>query len=128
MKGLRVTKIVKGNKFWRGLSRVRSKKLFPETINHKIFETNSREIVHYRKSLSSVFEEIFPIFASINNIFILARGMGTRLLFYEFLKTFLISHNSWNLKSEVVRQLIYTMFISNNCESFHLRWKENLVK
>ena len=25
-------------------------------------------------------------------------------------------------------QLIYTMFISNNCASFHLLWKENLVK
>ena len=27
-----------------------------------------------------------------------------------------------------MRQLVYTMFISNNRASFHLRWKENLVK
>ena len=30
-------------------------------------------------------------------------------------------------KSEVIRQLVYTMFISNNHPSFHLWWKENLV-
>ena len=41
MKGLRVTKIVKEIKFEWGLGQVRSKKLFPETIIHKIFETNS---------------------------------------------------------------------------------------
>ena len=29
------------NWVWRGLWRIRSKKLFPETINHKIFEANS---------------------------------------------------------------------------------------
>ena len=27
-----------------------------------------------------------------------------------------------------MRKLVYTMFISNNCPSFHLWWKENLVK
>ena len=27
-----------------------------------------------------------------------------------------------------MRQLVYTMFISNNRASFHLWWKENLVK
>ena len=27
-----------------------------------------------------------------------------------------------------MRQLVYTMFITNNHASFHLRWKENLVK
>ena len=27
-----------------------------------------------------------------------------------------------------MRQLVYTMFINNNCSSFHLWWKENLVK
>ena len=25
-------------------------------------------------------------------------------------------------------QLVYTIIISNNCSSFHLRWKKNLVK
>ena len=28
---------------------------------------------------------------------------------------------------QLVRQLVYTMFISNNCTSFHLWWKENLL-
>ena len=27
-----------------------------------------------------------------------------------------------------MRQLVYTMFITNNCTLFHLWWKENLVK
>ena len=27
-----------------------------------------------------------------------------------------------------MRQLVYTIFISNNCPSFHLGWKKNLVK
>ena len=27
-----------------------------------------------------------------------------------------------------MRQLVYTMFIRNNCAWFHLRWKKNLVK
>ena len=27
-----------------------------------------------------------------------------------------------------MRQLVYTMFISNNCPSFHMWWKESLVK
>ena len=40
VKCLRFTKIVKQIKS-KGLRRVRSKKVFPEIINHKIFETNS---------------------------------------------------------------------------------------
>ena len=27
-----------------------------------------------------------------------------------------------------MRQLVYAMFIRDNCASFHLWWKENLVK
>ena len=30
--------------------------------------------------------------------------------------------------SQFVKQLVYTMLISNNLQSFHLWWKENLVK
>ena len=29
---------------------------------------------------------------------------------------------------QLVRQLVYTMFVSNNRTSFHLWWKENLLK
>ena len=42
------------------------------------------------------------------------------------LNTFLIFPNI--NKSWVVRQLTYTMFISNNHTPFHLWWKEHLVK
>ena len=44
---------------------------------HKIFETC--EIVHYGKSLISVFQQFFTI---IDKIFILAGRLGTRLSFY----------------------------------------------
>ena len=49
----------------------------------KYTETNSSfhvKILHHGKSLISVFQEFF---ASINNIFILAGTLGTRLSFYE---------------------------------------------
>ena len=85
--------------------------------------------MHYGKSLISVFREFF---ASINKIFILAGRLGTRLLFCEVLRLFWYLLISKDPKSEVVRQLVrqfvYTMFISHNRASFHLRWKENLVE
>ena len=46
------------------------------SIFHKIFETNSCEIMHYGKSLISGFQEFF---VSINKTFILAARLGTRL-------------------------------------------------
>ena len=57
---------------------VRSKKLFPETMIHKIFETNSNfscEIAHYGKSSISVFQEIF---AKTEKKLILGGGLSTR--------------------------------------------------
>ena len=70
--------------------------------------------------------------ASINKTFILARRQGTRLSFYK-VKTaswyFLVSQDpKFYVVRQLVRQLVYTMFISNNRTSFHLWWKENLVK
>ena len=59
------------------------------TIIHKIFQTNSSFLPN-----SALQEKFNFCFASINNIFILAGGLGTRLLFYEVLKLswyFLIS-------------------------------------
>ena len=41
MKGLRVTKNVKEIKFEGVWGKLESKKRFPETITHKIFDTNS---------------------------------------------------------------------------------------
>ena len=81
----------------------------------------SCEIGHSGKSLISLFQEFF---ASIDKAFILAGGVGARLSFYEIQtvsRYFLISEDP---KSQVVwqlvRQLVYTMFISNNRTSFDL--------
>ena len=41
MKGLKVTKIVKEIKFLGVWGELKATKMFPETIIHKIFETNS---------------------------------------------------------------------------------------
>ena len=52
------------------MGRVRSKKLFPETMSYKIFETNSSfswEIAHYGKSSISVFQEIFAILTKFSS-------------------------------------------------------------
>ena len=55
--------------------------IFPPTNIHKIFENNySFHIMHYEKNLIFVFQGFS---ASIDNIFILAGGLGTRLSFYE---------------------------------------------
>ena len=57
--------------------------MFPETITHKILETNSKfsyEVEHNGKGLVSVFQEFSAI---INKTFILAGRLGTRLSFYE---------------------------------------------
>ena len=50
------------------------------TVIHKLFGTNSSfEIVHYRKSLISIFQEFF---FSINKILIFAGTLGARPSFY----------------------------------------------
>ena len=103
----------------------------------------SCETVHYGKGLSSAFEKIF---ASANKIFILAGGLGTGhwaiilwnldtfLIFPNFLRYFFSCvGNEGRLAANMVvrqllRQLVYTMSVSNNHPSFHLWWKENLVK
>ena len=102
------------------------------TITHKISETNSSFHMKQRtkgKSLISVFQDFS---SSINKTFILARRLGTRLSFYEFRHFSDVSYypKILSLRSfwQLVRQLIYTMSISNNRTLFHLKWKENLVK
>ena len=56
--------------------------MFPETISHKTFETNSSFRMKYalRKSLIAIF---WNFFASISKTFILA---GQRALVYHFMK------------------------------------------
>ena len=65
-----------------GLGRVRSKKLFPETRIHKIFETNSSFIRNSEIRESFIFY-FSAVFASIIRKLILGGGLGTRLQFYE---------------------------------------------
>ena len=106
----------------------------------------SCEAVHYGKGLTPAFGKFF---ASANKIFILAGGLatgrwliipiilwnlGTFLIFPNFLRFFFscVGYEGRSAANRVVRQLarqlVYTMSISNNHPSFHLWWKENLVK
>ena len=68
-------------------------------IIHKLFDTNSSfhvKYVHCGKSLISVFWEFF---ASINKNFILTGRLGSKLLFYEFLRLFWYSPIAYDSKS-----------------------------
>ena len=47
------------------------------------------------------------VFASTDEVFILVQRLGTRLSFYDVIR-------------QLVRGLVYTIFISNNCTAFHL--------
>ena len=80
MKDLRVTKIVKEIKF-EGLSQVRSKKVFPVTIIHKIFETNSSFHVNFCFS---------RVFSSINKALDFDGGTGHWGIILWDLDTFLM--------------------------------------
>ena len=70
-------------------------------------------------------------FVSISKIFILSERLDTRLSFYKVLRF------SWYILlflrlSVLSRSATYSatwqLFITNNCASFHLWWKRNLVK
>ena len=50
----------------------------------------------------------------------MAGRLGTRLLFYKVLRLLVVR--------QLERQLVFTIFISNNRASLHLWWGENLVK
>ena len=82
IKALRVTKIVKEIKFEEVWGKLKSKKGFQIQSFTKYLRLTLvfLEIVHYGKSLTSVFQECFD---SINGIFILKWRLSTRLLFYE---------------------------------------------
>ena len=72
------------------------------------------------------------VFAVIDKIFILGVTPGTSLQFYEFLKLSRNLRISEDPKSksvwQIVRQIVYTMLITNNQASFQLYWKQNMVK
>ena len=62
----------------------------------------------------------------------MAGRLGTRLSFYEVWTLSICFLISWDPISQVfqqlVRQLVYTIFVSNTRPSFDLWWKKNLVK
>ena len=74
----------------------------------------------------------WAVFATIGKIFIWKERLSTRLYFYENLRSswyFLISEDPKSSGvRQLVRQLVYTIFNTNNHYSFHLWWKENLLK
>ena len=82
VKDLRVTEIVEQITFERVLGKIDSKNVFGDNHSQNILEQFQllSEIVHYRKSLISVFQEIFT---GINKTFTLAGRLNNRLLSYE---------------------------------------------
>ena len=87
------------------------------------------EIAPYKRSSISIFQEFF---ANIDKILILGAGLSTRLQFYKVSRScwyFLISLGSKSyVVWELVRQLVYTMFITNNQHSFHFRQTSESLK
>ena len=71
-------------------------------------------------------------FASIDKMLILGARLSTRLQLYAVLRSSWYFLMSYGPKSEIVpqlvRQLIYTMFVTNNHDSFYLWWHKNFVK
>ena len=76
MKGLGVAKIVKRIMFEGVWGKLKQKSVPRDNHSQKI----SSGIADYGKSLISVFQEVF---ASLENVFILAGTLGTRLSFYK---------------------------------------------
>ena len=81
MKGLRVTKIVKETKFEVVWGKLEPKIIFPETK----YSQNMFSCFHVKERTTVKVKFLFfkSFFFSVNKIFILAGGLGTRLLFYE---------------------------------------------
>ena len=129
-KALQLPKLVKTFNFegvclWlRG--RVQSKKLFSETISHKICLINFNCHVKSwstKVDLIAIFEKFL---AGIEKVWILAGRLSTQLSFYKFLR---FSQRFQVLScSNVARQVVYTMFITCKRTSFHFWWKENMVE
>ena len=75
-----------------------------------------RGMGHCGKILICVFQRVF---ASISGIFALAGGIGHWAIILLGLDTFLIFLKP-SVVRQLVRQLVHTMFISNDHTSFHL--------
>ena len=97
--------------------------MFPETTNHKISETNKisetkTEIGHSGASLISVFQEFSSSIGKTGG------GAGRWAIILWGLDSFLMFPNFLSLKvvRQLVRQLIFTMFINNNNHTSFNLW------
>ena len=123
-------KICRVNQAWEYLVWVRSKKLFPETIVHKIFETNSS--VMWNSALQEKFNSWFSgDFYKFWHNFDPRRMTKYEAIILWTFEIFLIFPNF--LRSQVMsrsaaREPTYIyQFITNNHTLFHLWWKENFL-
>ena len=98
MKGLTVTKSVKGSGFDEGLGRVTSEKLFQGTIILKVSKTNSSFLVKQRLTVRvqfSIFQEFLAIIEKrthfVRENFIILASFNIFLIFANFLKSSLNS-------------------------------------
>ena len=98
---------------------------FPRAVARGVFGTGSGFRVGRRAAGGGGWFSVFRDFsASAGEAFILVGSLGTGLSFYG-VQTF-----SWYfLISKATRKtIVYTTSTSNNCPSFHLWWKGNVVK
>ena len=130
-KGLRVIKNDKEIKFEGVWREIESKQSFQRGCLTKhlrltlVFLSNSAQ----RQNFNFCFQEFS---SSINKTFIFQGRLATTLSFYGIYTLSLYFSISWHPKSylvrQLVRQLVNTIFISNNRPSFHSWWNDNLVK
>ena len=86
------------------------------------------KLEHYRKGSVSIFQNFL---ACIEKMLILGGKLRTRLSIYKvlrFSRYFLITKILTSKVWQLVRRLVYTMLITNSHLSFHLWWKQNMVK
>ena len=129
MKGLRVTKNIKEIMFEGVSGELESKK---KKITQKIFEVNSSFHVkqHPMRKVWFLFLKSFVLVLAKLSFSPGDWPLGYHSMKFRHFPDFSYIPKILSLKSfcNFLRQLVYTMFISNNRPSFQLWWKENLVK
>ena len=102
------------NKYWKAGHLQSFTKYLKQTL---AFMWNSA----IREKFTRKFFIFLELLASIDKIFILAGRQGSNSSkFWDFKLSYVVP--------QLVKQLAYTMFITNNRALFQLGWKENLVK
>ena len=118
-----VTKVKKNSQFWQGVGWVRTKKLIPQRLSHKICETNSS---FHLKSCSTM-QAYFLFFQKHLKSLDFSGKTEHSIIILQIFKIFMIFPKILRF-SNVARQVVYTMFITYKCTSFQFWWKENLIK